>query len=85
MAVKLVYFAGVRDALGRSSEDIELPAGVDSIESLRQYFAARGAPWSFLAEDGGQRFAINRTMADRADAPVRDGDEVAVFPPITGG
>ena len=85
MTVKLVYFAGMRDALGRSSEDIELPAGVDSIESLRRYFAARGAPWSLLAEDCGQRFAVNRAMAGHADTPVRDGDEIAVFPPITGG
>ena len=85
MAVKLVYFADVRDALGRANEVIDLPEGVDSIEDLRGYFGARGAPWSLLAEDRGLRFAVNRAMVDRADAPVNDGDEVAVFPPVTGG
>jgi len=85
MAVKLLYFADVRDALGRSTEIIDLPASVESVEALRSYFGARGAPWSLLAEDRGLRFAVNRAMADRADAPVNDGDEVAVFPPVTGG
>lgn len=85
MGVKLLYFADVRDALGRSNEIIELPAGVASIEDLRSYFGARGAPWSLLAEDRGLRFAVNRAMVDRTDAPVNDGDEVAVFPPVTGG
>lgn len=44
MGVKLLYFADVRDALGRSNEIIELPAGVACIEDLRSYFGARGAP-----------------------------------------
>ena len=85
MTVKLVYFADLRDVLGRSSEDIELPAGINSVESLRRYLGARGAPWSLLAQDDGLRFAVNRAVAGDADAPVRDGDEIAVFPPITGG
>lgn len=83
--VKLVFFAGVREALGRSAETIELPTGVSDIGALRSHFAARGAPWSLLAADKGWRFAVNRDMADGADAPVNDGDEVAVFPPVTGG
>lgn len=83
--VKLLYFAGVREALGRSDETIELPPGVNNIGALRRHVGARGAPWSLLAADQGWRFAVNRDMADSADAPVNDGDEVAVFPPVTGG
>lgn len=85
MAVKLLYFADVRDALGRSTEIIDLPASVDCLEALRSHLGARGASWSLLAEDRGLRFALNGELADRADAPVNDGDEVAVFPPVTGG
>lgn len=83
--VKLLFFAGVREALGRSAETIELPAGVNDIGALRSHVGSRGAPWSLLAADQGWRFAVNREMADSADVPVNDGDEVAVFPPVTGG
>lgn len=85
MGVKLLYFADVRDALGRSTETIDLPASVDSIKDLRSYFGARGAPWSLLVEDCELRFAVNRVMANDDDAPINDGDEIAVFPPVTGG
>ena len=84
-AVKLLFFAGVREALGSSAETIELPAGVDDIGALRAHFGSRGAPWSLLATEQGWRFAVNRDMADSADVPIGDGDEVAVFPPVTGG
>lgn len=83
--VTLLYFAGVRDALGRSSETVALPAGVRDIGALCRHVGARGAPWSLLAADQGWRFAVNREMADSADAAIADGDEVAVFPPVTGG
>lgn len=83
--VKLLYFAGVRDALGRSAETVEVPTDVHDICTLCSHVGARGAPWSLLAADQGWRFAVNREMADGADAPVSDGDEVAVFPPVTGG
>ncbi len=83
--VKLLYFAGVRDALGRSAETVEVPTDVHDIGTLCSHVGARGAPWSLLAADQGWRFAVNREMADSADAPVGDGDEVAVFPPVTGG
>lgn len=83
--VKLVYFAGVREAIGCSQETVELPDGIADIGALRRLVGARGAPWSLLAGDRGWRFAINRDMADRPDQPISDGDEIAVFPPVTGG
>lgn len=83
--VKLVFFAGVRDALGCSSEVVALPQGIDDIGGLRNHLRARGAPWTMLAADQGWRFAVNRDMADESNAPIADGDEVAVFPPVTGG
>lgn len=83
--VKLVFFAGVREALGRSTEIVALPSSVCNMGALRSHFGARGAPWSLLAAEQGWRFAVNRDMADSTDAPISDGDEVAVFPPVTGG
>jgi molybdopterin synthase sulfur carrier subunit len=83
--VKLVFFAGVREALGRSSEIVAVPSGINDLGALRGHFCARGAPWSLLAADQGWRFAVNRELAGSADAPIEDGDEVAVFPPVTGG
>lgn len=83
--VTLLYFAGVSEALGRSADTVELPAEVNNIGALRNHVGARGRPWSMLATEQGWRFAINRDVADGADAPVNDGDEIAVFPPVTGG
>lgn len=83
--MKLVYFAGVRDVLGRSSETVVLPADVDDIGGLRDHLRARGAPWSQLGTEHGWCFAINRDLADEDRAAIVDGDEVAVFPPVTGG
>lgn len=83
--VKLVYFAGVRETIGCSEETVELPDGIDDIGALRRLVGARGAPWSLLDDDRGWRFALNRDMADRGDLPINDGDEIAVFPPVTGG
>ena len=83
--VTLLYFASVREALDRSAETVELPADVDDIGTLCSHLGARGAPWTLLGADRGWRFAVNREMADGAEAPVGDGDEVAVFPPVTGG
>jgi len=84
-AVKLLFFAGVREALGSSAQTIDLPDGVDDLGALRRHLGAKGAPWSLLATEQGWRFAVNRDMADSADAALADGDEVAVFPPVTGG
>jgi len=85
MAIRLVYFGGVQEALGCTAEDIELPPGVASLRALRDHLGGRGEPWRTLIERRSIRFAVNRSLAGTLDAPVHDGDEVAVFPPVTGG
>lgn len=83
--ITVLYFARLREALGVSSERIALPQGVRSLDALRAYLAARGGVWAEeLAAGRTLRAAVNQNMA-RGDEPIADGDEVAFFPPVTGG
>lgn len=83
--VTLLYFARLREAFGIASEALVLPAGCHSAGDLIRTLQARGGAWSQeLAEGKPYRLAVNQEMAG-ADAPLRDGDEVAIFPPVTGG
>jgi len=82
--IKVLFFAGLREALGTGAESLALPAGVGTVGALRDYLAARGAPWSALATTKNLRSAVNQQMVG-PDTPVKAGDEVAFFPPVTGG
>lgn len=84
MNIKLLYFASLREALGVSGEEIALPEGVDDVAKLRAHLAARGDPWQVLEHKQKLRAAVNQSMVGN-DAGVHDGDEVAFFPPVTGG
>ncbi len=83
--VTVVYFARLREALGKPSEQLALPADVRDLAGLRRLLMGRGGAWSDeLADSKPVRAAVNQDMA-HGDTPVRDGDEVAFFPPVTGG
>ena len=85
MRVKLLFFAGLREQLGTSGEEIELPAGVATLAGIREHLKARGGNYErVFAGKALVRMAVNQEMAQPA-APVRAGDEVAFFPPVTGG
>ena len=84
MSVHIIYFAGLREALGQTSERLALPDHVGSVGQLHAHLAARGGAWQALATTKNLRAAVNQQMA-AMDAPVKDGDEVAFFPPVTGG
>lgn len=84
MALKILYFAGVREAVGQPSEDLPLPQGVVSVGELRAHLCARGGAWGALAAGKNLRMAVNQKTADPT-AALHDGDEVAFFPPVTGG
>jgi len=84
MRLKILYLARLRDALGRGSEDLELPAPGD-VSTLLETLRRRGGPWAReLAGGRAVRVAVNQEMAGSA-ARLEDGDEVAFFPPVTGG
>lgn len=83
--ITVLYFARLRESLGRSSETIALPSDVRDLEGLRALLVARGGAWEKeLAPSKPVRAAVNQAMAV-GDVPLSDGDEVAFFPPVTGG
>jgi sulfur-carrier protein len=83
--MKLLYLAGLRESLGRQSEDVTPPASVSSVEALVDWLRARGEPWSVeLAASRRWRVAVNHEVADPGTV-VKQGDEIAFFPPVTGG
>ncbi len=85
MKVKVLFFAALREQLGTAAEEIELPAGVGTVAELRAHLAARGGAWrSALADGKLLRVAVNQDMA-ALPAGIKAGDEVAFFPPVTGG
>ncbi|HTY02546.1 MAG TPA: molybdopterin converting factor subunit 1 [Rhodocyclaceae bacterium] len=84
MTLRILYFASLREALGSSGESLELPANIATTGALRDHIAARGEPWTALTRAKNLRCAVNQAMVG-FDAQVRAGDEVAFFPPVTGG
>ncbi|TVT77977.1 MAG: molybdopterin converting factor subunit 1 [Denitromonas halophila] len=84
MNLTILYFASLRESLGMAKEAVVLPADVGNVGALRAHLSARGETWQRLASGHNVRAAVNQHMA--ADEQVlAEGDEVAFFPPVTGG
>jgi len=85
MNVKLLYFAWVRERIGKSEEVVEPPAGVSTIADLMTWLAGCGEEYAFAFENPSViRAAINRTHV-KPGATIAGAKEVAFFPPMTGG
>jgi molybdopterin synthase sulfur carrier subunit len=84
MSIKILYFASLREALGRGNESLDLPDDVNTVATLKHHLVARGEAWVALMTTKNLRAAVNQQMAN-ADTELADGDEVAFFPPVTGG
>ena len=85
MKVKVLYLASLREQLGKAGEDLEISPSASTVAGLRALLMARGGPWqSALAQGKALRVAVNQEMAQPTTA-VKPGDEVAFFPPVTGG
>lgn len=83
--VTLLYFASLRERLGCSSEQLALPPGTPTVGDVVERLRSREGGWSQAFAPGRTwRVAVNRDMANLA-TPVKPGDEIAFFPPVTGG
>ena len=85
MTVKILYFARLREDVGRSDEEFDLPDGVTNVLELRTCMVSRGGPWAVALGFGkAVRVSVNHDLA-RDGTSVKAGDEIAFFPPVTGG
>ncbi len=82
---RILYFAWLRERMGRTEEDLPLPPGVATVGGLVALLQARDAAGAVaFAHPAMVRAAVNQDFAS-PDTPVQDADEIAFFPPVTGG
>jgi molybdopterin synthase sulfur carrier subunit len=81
-SVRVLYFAGLRDAVGVAEESLELPAGVQTVGDLADHLAARHRAYAERRDH--VRVARNEAFAS-ADERLGDGDVIALIPPVAGG
>ncbi|MGP1678275.1 MAG: molybdopterin converting factor subunit 1 [Burkholderiales bacterium] len=85
MNIRILYFARLREDMGIGQELLDLPAQAHDVKSLRAQLVARGgASAAALGLGKAVRVSVNQDLA-RDDTPVKAGDEVAFFPPVSGG
>jgi len=83
--VKVLLFANLREKVGTNVEVVDLPDSASTVAGLRLHLMKRGGAWhEVLADMKVVRVAVNHDMAV-ANAPLNPGDEIAFFPPVTGG
>lgn len=83
--IQIRYFARLRERLETGAEQVELTPELTDLRALTAYLSGRGGVWAdALGPDQSLMTAINQEMAG-PDTRIRDGDEVAYFPPVTGG
>jgi len=82
--MKLLYFAWVRERIGKTEETVEPPASVRTIADLMQWLQGRGEGYAHAFEKPVVRAAIDQTHV-RPDAAIAGAREIAFFPPMTGG
>ena len=83
--INILYFARIKEALGVGQELITLPKDANDVADLTAWLRHRGVAWQTeLAPGKALRVAVNQVMVGM-DAAIADGDEIAYFPPVTGG
>lgn len=83
--MRVLYFAWLRARIGCAEEELALPAGIRDVAGLLGWLQARGPRHAEALRDlSVVRVAVNQDYVG-GEHPVRDGDEVAIFPPVTGG
>ena len=83
--MKILYFAWLRQKTGIDSEEVEMPSHITDVAGLIEWLKERNENFAeALSDFESIRVAVNQEFAE-PDAPVTQGDEVAIFPPMTGG
>ncbi|GAB1441118.1 molybdopterin synthase sulfur carrier subunit [Providencia sp.] len=80
--ITVLFFAQVRELVG--TDKLEITESYQSVEDLRQALLQQGDRWALALEDGKLLAAVNQSFVS-LDHLLQDGDEVAFFPPVTGG
>ncbi|WBM69511.1 molybdopterin synthase sulfur carrier subunit [Buttiauxella sp. WJP83] len=80
--IDILFFAQVRELV--DCDRLQLDATFSDVEQLRQALAAKSDRWALALESGKLLAAVNQTLVS-FDHPLKDGDEIAFFPPVTGG
>lgn len=83
--LKIQYFASLRESLGQHSEELTLPAQVQNVGQLARHLSqGRPKQWAALEDPARVLIAVNQTIVER-EHPLQGSEEVAFFPPMTGG
>ncbi|NRN28298.1 molybdopterin synthase sulfur carrier subunit [Photorhabdus heterorhabditis] len=80
--IKVLFFAQIRELVGTDSLDLD--NSYTTVDSLRNTLISKGERWALALEDGKLLSAVNQSFV-HGGHPLQDGDEVAFFPPVTGG
>jgi molybdopterin synthase sulfur carrier subunit len=83
--MNILYFSRVREAIGKDEEVLNPPADVNTVEGLLNWLSTQDDAYQAAFQNrSGLRAAVNQTFC-AMDAPIKQGDEIAIFPPVTGG
>jgi sulfur-carrier protein len=85
MAVKILYFAWVREKVGKAEEIVDVPAGIATVADLVAWLTQRGPEYAeAFAKPGVVRAAVDKAHVQQT-ARIAGAREIAFFPPVTGG
>lgn len=83
--MKILYFAWIRERIGKAEEEIELPASVITVSDLVQFLTGRGEEYANAFQNAKVVRAALDKVHVKPDAPLKGAREIALFPPMTGG
>jgi len=84
MTITILYFARFKEALGCDKEQFELAPDTNTVSDVIDQLVTRGPQWQSVLRDEKVLIAVNQSVASASNT-ITDGDELAFFPPVTGG